>query len=129
MLPTQPPPHTFEVVKRSSYQMGSKVCTGEVAFSDGVCMGTLYDYAYVSVAEPISSFAMEWHVPLETGSEEIGEDVGHVDEKRKDVVTMAVRYTFQCTVGMPPDVGEEFRSAAFEELHVPFGEEVVPTRE
>lgn len=122
MLPTQPPPHTFEVVKWTSTMGGTRVRTGDVTFSGGVCMGTLYDYAYVSVAKPISSFVMQWHVPLEIENKEVGEDVENVVERRKDVVTMAMKYIYQCDSDIPPDIGDEFRSGAFEELNVPFGE-------
>lgn len=79
-------------------------------------MGTLYDYAYMTVAQPISSFVIEW---------DLGENREGVARRRR--VKMQTRYTMQCQGGMLPDVGPEFRSEAFEDLEVKFGEEKMTT--
>ncbi len=60
MLPTQPPPTHLLIEQKSHYQVGSFVSEGEVDFPEGVRMGTLYDYAYKTVARPISSLVIEW---------------------------------------------------------------------
>jgi hypothetical protein len=116
MLPTQPAPHTLAVFKHVSMRRAGKKYQGEVEFPDGVRMATLYDFAYVTVAEPISSFLMMWSVRLEIDSE--NKTVPSSDGESCDVVTMRVNHTQQCNRGMPRDVGPEFRSEGFEELDI-----------
>jgi hypothetical protein len=117
MLPVQPPSHVFEVRHAQSNRGGTMRRSGRVYFTDGVRMGTLYDYAYISVAQPISSFAVRWNVLLDEHSH--AHQPGWVGAQEwKDAVTMKVSHTAQCNRGMPPDVGNEFRSEAFEVLDV-----------
>lgn len=85
----------------------------QVQFSDGVTMGTLYDYAYKSVKVPITAFLMDWHL---IGVLKIAGVVDPTVKKDPTVVTMKVNFTFQCVQGMGPDVGKEFQSEAFENL-------------
>ncbi len=131
MLPVQPPATIFEVVKIEHYQTGSFKEVGEVTFRDGVRMGTLYDLAQKTVAKPISSFEMKWQMfpPLDGEPEDSGEDTPlHEVSKRArgegpPKVTMRTNYTFQCSMGMRPDVGPEFVSKGYEELDIAFGNE------
>jgi hypothetical protein len=105
--------------------------SGEVRFEDGVRMGTLYDLAYQTVAVPISGFRVVWNMMAkdDKGNGEVDLELPDIDmplrkvvaaNKRKEeadyMVTMLTTYTIQCKRGMPPDVGEEFRSEGFERL-------------
>ncbi|KAE8444470.1 hypothetical protein EG329_000561 [Mollisiaceae sp. DMI_Dod_QoI] len=127
MLPVQPPATTFEVDAISNYQMGSRRQKGEVRFEEGVRMGALYDYAQKTVAKPISSFWVEWHMVPEEEDDSDTPLRQEVEWKPSQKVTVHTSYTFQCVQGMRGDVGPEFRSEGYENLEITFESAPMPT--
>lgn len=94
-------------------------------------MGTLYDYAQKNISRPISSFWVEWKMFSPVNYDDhvwSGADTKLHQERNllarqkawvsSPKVTMHVRRTIQCRMGMPPDLGKEFQSEGFENLVV-----------
>ncbi|KAF8850621.1 hypothetical protein BDZ45DRAFT_679679 [Acephala macrosclerotiorum] len=120
MLPVQPPPTTLDVDAITLARGGGQQSKGEVKFKDGVRMGTLYDYAQKTVSRPISSFWVEWKMfpPINDDSDApLQEEAAW---QPSPTVTMHIRHTVQCMLGMPSDVKPEFKSEAYEDLYIAF---------
>ncbi|KAH7357053.1 hypothetical protein BKA65DRAFT_496116 [Rhexocercosporidium sp. MPI-PUGE-AT-0058] len=135
MLPVQPPATIFEVRKAEHYQGRSYLKVGQVAFSEGVRMGTLYDWAQKTFRMPISEFQMKWHMVSPTEDVELDfsmppDETETPDEIEKRMmgqgppkVTMNTSYTMQCDFGMEPDVQPKFISEGYEDLSITWGGE------
>lgn len=120
MLPVQPPATTFQVQAERHAMRGTSSQRGKVEFSDGVRMGTLYDYAYKTVAMPISCFWIDWDM-YSSGCTHMKE--GEVFEMRRKV-TMYTDYTVQCKRPRIPRLGQELKSEGYEDLEIRFDEQV-----
>lgn len=131
MLPAQPAATFLGVISTIHNDGGEDDSVGEVKFKEGVRMGALYDFAYKTAAEPISSFCMRWNMmtspDLRTSEDEDSDSdmplqilLNARDRKytEEDMITIRTNHTVQCCIGMKPDVGEEFRSEGFEDLIV-----------
>jgi hypothetical protein len=139
MLPAQPPVRVLKVVHTTSGELGCLKRRGEVAFENGLRMGSLYDLTHRAMVEPICVFWMDWNIFLPAGTQE------HLDwsglpggtsendtppqtlgkaasEDPSDKVTLNLILTEQCSLDMDSSLGPEFKSHGYEEIEVRFTE-------
>ena len=127
MLPLQPAKKVLGVVGKKNIQEGIFEINGKVRFEGGVRMGYLYDLGFEVVRKPpASSFWIRWdEAKEEEAASEGGGERGECEEREgKEKATIFTEHSwFKCGPGMPPAVGDEFRSEAFEESAISMREE------
>lgn len=116
MFPAQPARYILDIEHTTHAMGGSRFKKASVRLDKGVRMGELYDFAYISVARPISSFKMKW---FDAGREAAEKEKGCQDLGGS--VKMAVVHTRQCSMSMQAEVAGEFRSEGFEYLKFEYG--------
>jgi hypothetical protein len=123
MLPCQPAKKVLEVVGKNNTREGIFETNGRARFGDGIRMGHLYDFGFDVVRKYVSSFWIPWDG--DEGDMVSKEDGGRTERDREEEkLTMFAHHSyFKSGPGMPPDVGDEFRSEAYEELVISLREE------
>ncbi|KUJ13209.1 uncharacterized protein LY89DRAFT_784962 [Mollisia scopiformis] len=124
MLPIQPPATVFQIDAKTYSMGGTFRERGELTITDGVRMGVLYDYAYVAVACPISSFWVEWNMlPRVDAYDSDQFDVRGNSKEDGPMVTLHTRHTIQCCVDDVPDIPWQLESKGYKKLDIPSWDE------
>lgn len=133
MLPAQPPARSMEVVKLMYHGDRQVEQSGELHLQNGIRMGTLYDLAYQTVLEPVSSFWISWHMFPDLDCQDYGwgccaED-GHGEfevegDSRSERITFNVSWTEQEDDWPNYRLGLATRSLGYESLDLSFKEEI-----
>jgi len=131
MLPAQPPARSMEIVKFMYHGVGQVEQRGELRFEDGVRMGTLYDLAFQTVFEPLSSFWISWHMFPDMDCQDFGwgclseDDESETEgDSRSERITFNVSWTEDGDEWLTDRLGSAWRSLGHENLDLALSKEV-----
>lgn len=111
MLPCQPAKRVLEVAGKESSARGIFETNGTVGpFEDGIRMGTLYDLGIEVVRRHVSTFWILW--------DGVEDGAGGERANRLTMFTQYSWFKFTPRPDTPPDVGDEFRSEAHQNLTI-----------
>lgn len=124
MLPYRLAKRTVEFVGKNNTKRGIFETNGRVRFEQGVRMGTLYDHVFATLRKYASSFWLEWdEFKVSIEDEDAGDRHSLQEDEEEHLTVFTHNSWFKLGDLAPPQVGEEFRSAAYEELKIDTREE------